>query len=897
MHLHQPITAARASRRAFRASKAATIAALVFLPAAAFAQTTPATTVAPAKPEEIITLEPFVSTGTRFNNRTVTDSPVPIDLIMRSEIISSGYTESAQILQSVVPSFNFPRPSLTDGTDHIRPATLRGLAPDETLLLINGKRRHTSALVNLNGSVGRGSVSTDFNAIPSSAIGQIEVLRDGASAQYGSDAIAGVINIILRKDVGWDSDLSWGATQRGDGRDLKGELSGGFKFGDKGTLFVTTWAHNHSPTNRIQIDTRQQYFGTNPTTGALTTISGNYGSGDGLSASNGTLSTKETTVNRLNHRFGDPRTKDEGVWFNAESPLNDTVSVYAFGGVSLKHSEGAGFFRRAGDDRTIRAIYPDGFLPMIQAKIVDSSLTGGVKGTAADWGWDLSTVYGQNTLDYTVAQSINDTLGTASKTSFYAGALGFTQSTTNLDLTRNVNIGLKAPLQVALGAEYRWEEYKITAGEPDSYRDGGIRILDGPNAGTIGGSAPGSQVFPGFKPGDAGPHSRNAKSVYANFETNLTDQWLVSLAGRAEDYNDFGKNATGKLATRFAFTKEFSLRASVDSGFRAPHLAQEWFSSTSTNFIGGIPFEIRTFPVSDPVAVALGASKLKPEKSDSISGGLTWQPLPALTTSVDFYQVKITDRIVLSSNYTGTAITNFLVSQGLPAVGGGRYFTNAVDTKTEGVDFTARYVVKLPDSGKLTLTGGANFNKTSITKYKPTPPQLAALGITTPLFDLTESTRMTNGQPRDNFNVAVNYDLQNFSFTLRNVRYGRVSGVALGNNSGVNAATVAALTPGYDVELVPAIPGSAAGNQQVIQTFEAKWITDLDVTYHYSKALSFSLGANNLFNVYPTENIRSKVVGGVAYTGADNVGIFPYTGLSPFGFNGAFYYSKISYKF
>ena len=870
----------------------ALLAATAALPM--FAQTTPA--VAPAKAEEIIKLEAFISTGTRFNNRTVVDSPVPIDLITRGDLTVGVSSEAAQILQSVVPSFNFPRPSLNDGTDHIRPATLRGLAPDQTLLLINGKRRHTSSLVNLNGSVGRGSVSTDFNAIPSSAIGQVEVLRDGASAQYGSDAISGVINVILRKDTGWETNVAWGATQRGDGRDLKADVSGGFKLGDKGSLFVTTWARNHSPTNRIQPDTRQQYFGTSAT-GALTTISGNYGSGTGLSAPSGTLSAKESTVNRLNHRFGDPRSKEEGIWFNAESPLNDQISVYAFGGGSLKHGEGAGFFRRAGDDRTIRSIWADGFLPMIQSEVVDNSVAGGIKGNASGWSWDLSTVYGKNSLEYTVAQSINDSIGAASKTSFNAGGLAFKQSTTNFEVTRNLDIGLKAPLQTAFGAEYRWEEYNIIAGEADSYRDGGVRILDGPNVGTIGGSAPGAQVFPGFKPADAGPHNRSAKSAYLNFEVNLTDQLLVTAAGRAEDYSDFGQNSTSKLAARFAFTKEFSIRGSLSNGFRAPHLAQEWFSSTATNFIGGVPFEVQTFPVSNAVGQALGASKLKPEKSKNVSGGITWQPIPAFTASIDFYSIKITDRIVLSSNYTGAAVTNFLVSRGLPAVGGGRYFTNGVDTKTEGMDFTTRYAMKLADGSKLTLTGGANFNKTSITSYKPTPPQLAALGITTPLFDLTESVRMSRGQPKDNFNVAATYELKKFSFTLRNVRFGRVAAVALGNNGGTTPALIAALTPGYNVELIDPVPGSAAGNKQVIQTFDAKWITDLDVTYRYSKNVTFSAGSSNLFNVYPTENIRSKVVNGTAFTGADNVGIFPYSGISPFGFNGAFYYGKVSYKF
>jgi iron complex outermembrane receptor protein len=874
-----------------RALGVTTTAFVLLATTQSFAQTEP------AKPaDEIIKLDAFVSTGTRFNNRTVTESPVPIDVISRNEITQGGYTETAQILQTLVPSFNYPRPSLTDGTDHIRPATLRGLAPDQALVLVNGKRRHSSALVNLNGSIGRGSVSTDFNVIPTSAVGQIEVLRDGASAQYGSDAIAGVINVILRKDVGWETNFSWGSTQRGDGRDLKVDLSTGFKLGDKGTGFVTVWDRNHSPTNRIQPDTRQQYFGTSGTT--ATTISGNYGSGVGLSASNGTLSAAEATVNRLNHRYGDPRSKEQGLWFNAETPFADDLTVYVFGGISRKHTEGAGFFRRPGDDRTIRSIWPNGFLPVIQTEVIDRSLAGGVKGRVGGWNWDLSSNVGQNALDYVTAQSINDSIGNNPiKTSFYDGQLKFTQWTTNFDLTNEVNIGLRSPLKVALGAEYRAEKYEIAAGEPDSYRDGGVRILDGPNAGTIGGSAPGAQVFPGFKPGDAGGHNRNAKAVYADFEANVTDQWLVSVAGRAEDYSDFGQNATGKLASRFAFTKELALRGSISSGFRAPHLAQEWFSSTATNFIGGAPFEVQTFPVTNAVGQALGARKLKPEKSDSYSAGITWQPIPALTTSVDFYRINIDDRIVLSSNYTGAAVTNFLVAQGLPAVGGGRYFTNAVDTKTDGVDLTARYVYRLPDASKLTFTGGANFNKTSITSYKPTPPQLAALGITTPLFDLTESVRMSRGQPRNNFNMIVNYDIKKFSFMLRNVRYGKVSTVALGNNGGVNQATIDALTPGYNVELVDAIPGSAAGNKQVIQTFGAKWITDLDLTYRYMKGLTFSIGANNLFNIYPDENIRSKIVGGAAFAGSDNVGIFPYSAISPFGFSGTSYYGKVSYKF
>jgi iron complex outermembrane receptor protein len=892
----QSKTGARAVARAFATSTFVSMALFSAFAAVATAQTTTAAAGAASAPaaakDEPIKLEAYVSTGTRFNDRTVAESPVPIDVITSDDINQGGYSETAQVLQTLVPSFNYPRPSLTDGTDHIRPATLRGLAPDQTLVLINGKRRHTSALVNLNGSIGRGSVSTDFNAIPISAIGRVEVLRDGASPQYGSDAIAGVINVILRKDKGWGFDLSWGATKEGDGRELKADAWAGVTLATKGSLFVTIVDHDHSPTNRIQSDTRQQYFGTNAS-GALTTISGNYGSGVGLSPSNGTLDPREATVNRWNHRFGDPRIKEHGLFFNAELPVgHNGIEFYTFGGFTRKHGEGAGFFRRAGDDRTIRSIYPNGFLPVIQSQVDDVSLGGGVKGKMADWDWNLSTVFGDNTLRYETANSINDTLGTASPTTFYSGKLIFSQDTTNLDLSRSDNVGLRAPLKTALGAEYRWEMYKVVAGSPDSWRDGGVRILDGPNAGAIGGSAPGAQVFPGFRPSDAGKHTRDAKSAYLNMETDLLPNWMVSASGRFEDYSDFGNNVVYGFATRYELTPALAVRGSISTGFRAPHLAQEWFSSTATNFIGGVPFEIKTFPVTDPVARALGASPLKPEKSVNESAGITWQPTPAFTTSLDLYQIAIKDRIVLSSNYTGAVVTNFLTSQGLPAVGGGRYFANAVDTRTRGADLTARYGWTLADQSKLTFTLGGNVNQTKVTKFKPTPPQLAALGIATPLFDLTENVRMTRGQPRNNVNLIVAYDTSRWSFMLRNVRYGRVSTVAF---TGATPAQIAALTPGYDVEFADTVPAGA--NRQIIQNFDPKWITDLDIGWKATRQVRVSIGANNLFDVYPTENIRSRVVNGIAYNGNDNVGIFPYSSVSPFGFNGAFYYGKVSVKF
>lgn len=842
----------------------------------------------------VVELEKFVATGSRFNDRSVTQSPVPIDVISGTEMKQGGYTETSQMLQANIPSFNFPRPSLTDGTDHIRPATLRGLAPDQTLVLINGKRRHTSALVNLNGSIGRGSVSTDFNAIPSAMIERIEVLRDGASAQYGSDAIAGVINVILRKDAGWGLNLAFGQTAEDDGEDYKLDAYTGVRLGDKGSLFVSLYLRDHGDTNRIQADTRQQFFGISPTTGLPVAFSGNYGSGTGVSPSSGNLDPREGGVTRFNHRFGDPETKDKGIWANGEYPLKD-MDLYFFGGASRRHANGAGFFRRPGDDRTVRSLWPVGFLPFIDSEVDDRSGGIGVKGKDSDWNWDLSTAYGTNILDYRTSNSANVTLGNASPKAFYSGQLKFDQWTTNFDLTTSFKGGLPTPLKFATGAEYRKEKYTIGAGEPDSYRNGGATILDGPNAGAL--AAVGAQVFPGFKPSDAGSHSRDSKALYVDLEQNINDRWLASLAGRLEDYSDFGNNTTVKFATRFEVTPEFAVRGSVSTGFRAPHLAQEWFSSTATNFIGGVPFDILTFPVSAAAARALGAKDLTPEKSTNYSFGATWNSkATGFSASVDLYQIKIKDRIVLSSNFTGAPVIALLATQGITGIGGGRYFTNAVDTTTKGVDVSARYTLKTTDAGKFTFTAGYNHNQTKANRIKQAPANLAAI-TTTPLFDLTETIRLEKGQPRDNVNLSTTWEVGKFSTLLRAVRYGEVSTVAF---SSATQAQIDALTPGYNVELRPAVPGAVGGtttNQQIIQTFGAKWLTDLDVTYHYTKNISLSVGANNLFDVYPDENIRSKVVNGTAFNGSDNVGIFPYNSISPFGFNGAFYYGKLSFKF
>jgi iron complex outermembrane recepter protein len=889
-----------------------TVAALSFLTTAAFAPLSAQTN--PTEPkkdaEQVVKMEAVVTAGTRFTPRTVTESIVPIDVITSADLNLGGYTEAAQMIQALVPSFNFPRATIGDGTDHIRPATLRGLAPDQTLLLINGKRRHTSALVNINGFVGRGAVSIDLNAIPGSAIGRIEVLRDGASAQYGSDAIAGVINIVLDRTMGYGMNATYGFTKEHDGIVREASAYSGVPLGKDGFLYTSIFSRDRGGTNRSQNDTRQQYFGRSPT-GALVAVNANLGSGLTATTGNGTtvaaaptttftLDPREATIDRHNHWQGDAASLDNGIFLNAEQPLAGGITAYAFGGYTRRDGKSAGFFRIAADDRTVRAIYPNGFLPKINSDITDESLGAGLKGKAGTWNWDASTLFGGNEFKYTITDTLNVTLGAASPTHFYAGAMKFNEWVSNLDLTNSFNLGLRAPLKVAVGTEYRRDHYEINAGEPDSYRDGGVHILDGPNAGNLG--APGAQVFPGFRPSDAVSKSRDNIALYSEVENDLAENFTGSIAARFEDYSDFGAKTTVKGSGRLALSKEGALRASVSTGFRAPHLAQQWFSSTATNFIGGIPFDNKTFPVNDPVAKLMGASKLKPETSTNYSFGGTWAS-KGLSLALDFYQVEITDRIVLSSTFIDpsgvTLIKDFLARNGQSQAIGGRFFINGVDTRTQGVDLDMHYQLKTDSAGKFTFNVGANHNTTKVTRAAATPAALQALTLI-PLFDLTERTRMEKGQPRDNINLAINWEpTKQWATNLRFVRYGEVTGAAT-TNSGWAQARIDAVTPGYKVAFAPAVPNiSATGapvpttQQQVFQTFEAKWVTDLDVAYKFNKSVKVSIGADNLFNTYPTKNIASTT----AFQGNDNLGIFPYSGISPFGSNGTFYYTKLSYKF
>jgi iron complex outermembrane receptor protein len=694
---------------------------------------------------------------------------------------------------------------------------------------VNGKRRHNTALVHVNGSVGRGSTSVDLNAIPVSAIERIEILRDGAAAQYGSDAIAGVMNIVLRADANRSLSASLGQFTEGDGRVTQLQTNYGVGLGNNGFLHFSAEWRDRDSTNRARPDTTPQC------------ISGSFTVPNCVEGS------------RLSWQ-GDASTRDWSAFLNTSLPLSNGMEIYGFGGYSEREGIAAGFFRRAFDDRTVRAVYPNGFLPLISSDIMDASGSAGVRGIFSGWRWDLSGVFGQNGFEFGVHNSINTSMGVNSPRNFYAGALRFNQLTFNYDMTRQFSTGV-GPINLAVGAEYRRDNFKLERGDENSYRVGSEPILDGPNAGAP--AAPFAQVFPGFRPSDETNTSRHNVAGYVDLEVNPTDKLLIALAGRVEDYSDFGETTDGKLALRYELTNALAVRGAAQTGFRAPSLGQSLFSAVSTNFVnvGGVntPFEIRTFAVGSEGATLLGATPLRPEESVNYSGGITFNPVAFFSLTADWYQVEIDDRVVLSGNFIHQSVRDTLANHGIVGVSGARYFTNAVDTRTTGLDIVSSFAFDLTTRGLLRFIAGYNQNKTKVTHVDPTPPQLAA--VASALFDRVERGRLEEGQPRNRISLTSTWDWNRFGAMVHTSRYGKITSRAV----------------------------SAAQDQ----TFGAKWLTDLSLSYRFTDQFSVAVNGTNIFDVYPDTNITAN----------QTRGIYLYSGLTPFGFNGAYWSLRATYEY
>ncbi|MGI4823229.1 MAG: TonB-dependent receptor [Janthinobacterium lividum] len=848
-----------------------------------------------------------VVTGSRAaigRSNVLTTSPV--DVISAREIKAFAQTDVSQALTYAAPSFQSSRQSISDGTDFVDPASLRGLGPDQVLVLVNGKRRHTSSLVNINGTVGRGSVGTDLNVIPTASIKRIEVLRDGAAALYGSDAIAGVINIQLKDDsTGVTSSGYYGQTTQNDGNTEQADINIGIGLNKRGFLDLSGQFINRSYTNRAFADNAPLiYLGAN--TGNYPAVPNpNYNASQPVSSTNPTTVTLDEPgrialkaqddalvasrgFDRNDLRVGQSATRNFGGFVNAGYRLGAGYEVYFTGGASYRTGRGPGFNRLPNQPiQNDITIFPNGFLPFINTTIYDQSAIVGLRKTIGGFAADLSNTFGRNELRYDVSGSLNASLAVGtSPTDFYAGRLAFLQNTTNLGLARRfTDVGPLANLNVAFGGEFRVDNFLIGKGEYASYANEGRRVQTGTNSlgPVMSPTAPGSQVFPGYQPADELNKSRTNLAGYVDLESDITDRLLVHLAGRAENYSDFGGNVSGQAAARFSIIDALALRGSIGNGFRAPSLQQRYFTNTSTQTVSGVQSQVLTVNNDSPIVrnentnsaqPGFGVEPLRQEKSANYSVGLTARA-GGFTLTVDAYQIDIRDRIVLSSQFTtgNTVVAAILRSR--PDIGRVQFFANAVNTRTQGIDIVANERIPLGE-GRLLLTAAANFNQTTVRSFNSSSTTIndnPALQNT--LFDRQQRTRLENGNPRSKVNLSAAYSLSKFSVEARSVRFG-------------------------EVQTADPDPTRAS----LDQTFSAKWITDVTVSYQLVKQLGLTIGVNNLFDVYPDKiyvNPRNYATNtsadpNLSYnSGLDNSnrGRYLYN-ANQFGFNGAYYFTRLN---
>jgi iron complex outermembrane recepter protein len=775
-------------------------------------------------------------------SRSSTQTPVPIDVITARELTMTGQVEPTQMLNFVAPSYNSSRQTIADGTDHIDPATLRGLGPDQVLVLVNGRRRYNTALMNVNGTIGRGSVGTDMNAIPPESIERIEVLRDGASSQYGSDAIAGVINIVLKKNSkGTTLYGHIGQHYAGDGMMKQIGLNHGMKLGRSGYLNLSGDIRHRDPTNRAGDYTNTVY-------------TNNVAVDEQLIA--------ERHFSRKNTmHIGNSKLDNTGVVINAGAPLGGNIQFFLSGGLNWREGLAAGFYRFPKQtSQVIPELYPDGFLPEIHSKIVDRSVIAGLEGKLGrGWNWDLSQASGHNSFRFDVFNSNNASQfaqGSKAQRNFYAGTLVFNQHTTNLNFARDfgAEMGIKS-FNVAAGAELRFDNYKIMAGEEASYKN-----YD-PNSGKVGGA----QVFPGFQPANEVDETRRVAAAYVDLESDLTPNFLANIAGRFEDYSDFGSNIAGKLALRYRFADAFSLRGAVSNGFRAPSMHQRYFSAISTVFIstpsGLQPFQQGTFRNNSLVAQAFGIPSLGAEKSMNYSVGFTSRfTRNRVNITVDAYQIDIKDRIVLSASFrrsggAESAAVSAILNQypDLNDVTAVIIFSNAVDTRTRGIDIVSSFSDKV-GRGDFTFTIAGNFNETLV-QGEPHVTGITDPALKIRLFGRDEKSRVEEAQPRNKFSFNMNYRISKWILNARTTRFGSV----------------------YTKD---------PGNPALDEDFSPKWVTDASLAYRIKNFATLSVGANNIGNVYPDK---------LANIGNSGDGRFLYSRASTqFGFNGGYYYTALT---
>jgi iron complex outermembrane receptor protein len=799
----------------------------------------------------------IVVTGTRSSSaRTVADSPVPIDVVSPKELTNTGRTGLKEVLGQIVPSLSMPALGGGGTSASVRPISIRGLSGDYVLVLVNGKRRHTTSLINNLSRISGGSTPVDIDLIATNAVGRVEVLRDGAAAQYGSDAISGVINIILDSTPeGGQFTSTAGQLYEKGGALLQEQIGYGTRIGDGGfiRLSVEGRYHDRADSSAEPIPYVYPLVKGVPDPREATAnhlIAGGYG-----------RSNRDKIINSA---------------LNAELPVGNRWTLYGFGTLSYRDiddNRGAivpaqtGYGGQANPQglTSLPQIYPAGFQARRRIWEWDWQGSVGAKAEFGAWNVDLSTGYGFDHVKLGARGTLNPSLGPTSPTRFFMGEQIQDLWVNNLDLSRDLDVGLAAPLSLAVGFEHRWEKFQNKAGEPDSYRDGGyvIPVDTTPFGLAYGGRSPspGLVSFTGTSPADASSISRNNFAGYVDLSTKITDKWFVGLAGRVEHYDDSaGNTVSGKFSTRYEILPGLAIRGGVNSGFRAPSLAQTAFSTTqnTVTVIGSsrVSTTSKFLPVNSVAAQALGAKPLKPEKSLNYTAGFTFERGPARLT-VDGYQIRVDDRIVKTeflgtASNGGAAIRDILVANGITNVDSAQYFTNAIDTRTRGVDVVTEYALRTDRLGTFHLSAAYSYAKTKILHIIANPAQLSALNVT--LFGRQAQQDLVAATPRDKVVLSSDWSLGRLHSLVRLTRYG----------SYVESSNV------------------ASGDRR----FGAKWVTDLDIGYDISDHVTLSAGANNLFDVYPDKN------GIIAYDGSGAYGNF-----APFGLSGGFYYARASVRF
>src|SRR5437870_1007862 len=815
-----------------------------------------------------IALSPIdVVVGSRAHHTASEELAVPVDVFTAEQIQQQGTTETSQILQQLAPSVNFPHQSVTDAGDIGRPFTLRGLSPDQMLVLLNGWRRHQTALVNnFTYGMGAGSSGVDLSTLPQSAIDRMEVLRDGASAQYGSDAIAGVVNLVMKEGpftpyVNVDAGRYVTDQYPDDGTTADVNGGWGLRLG-RGSLALFGKFLDTEPPNRAWDDP-----GNNSVTGFFDSVN-----------TQGQVVVKRNPVPQPSSHWGHGLEKDIMTLANFRLHLNDarTIELYAFGGYSFRKGTGNAYRRYGNNERNWPAIYPLGFLPEFSPHVTDYSAAGGWRGTAGGWSVDLGASFGHNHFDYDLTNTLNASLGPCltldpavcsdpapgpdgtpgtgdeipNQTSFYAGRLLREELITQANVTKSLNLGLRAPVHLALGAAFRRERYRIEAGELASYINGNDSTQFG---GGFGSSVAGSQGFPGFSPSDTSDNHRTNVAAYADAETDLASQLLADVAGRFEHYSDFGSRMTGKLALRYQPTKQITLRGAASTGFRAPGISQEFFSKLVTNVIGGVPVQVGIFPVGARASQVLGAKPLRDETSVNLSGGLAVSPSSNFTLTADYFYIKIKHRIMLSATFLADSTLRILADSGITGVGGVQYFTNGLDTRTQGVDFTANLRVPEVGGGTLDWTAAVNWTKNEITRVDSLPPIFTGTGATG-IIDTVTWIAVTEERPDWRGTFTAQYSVSRFHSLARASYYGKFSSAQ----------------PGYG-------PTDR-------EAYGGKTLVDAEVGYRFNE-MDLSVGVRNLFDTYPDQALLPD---------NNNFGVFPWAAASPFGYNGRYIYTRAS---